>query len=51
MAKAEPVHNISSGFNTSRAEEISNTMREITPIDAEDVRRWVLYWDGVGFFN
>ncbi|GLB38113.1 putative acetyl-CoA synthetase-like protein [Lyophyllum shimeji] len=37
-------------FATEKAQGCSPTMRELSPIGREDVRRWVRYWRGVGLF-
>ncbi|RDB20739.1 Non-canonical non-ribosomal peptide synthetase FUB8 [Hypsizygus marmoreus] len=37
-------------FATAKSQSVSATMKELTPIGAEDAARWVAYWRGVGFF-
>ncbi|KAG6878054.1 putative NRPS-like protein biosynthetic cluster [Termitomyces sp. T159_Od127] len=36
-------------FATGKAQRLSQTMREVQPIVAQDVNRWVGYWRGSGF--
>ncbi|KNZ79425.1 L-aminoadipate-semialdehyde dehydrogenase large subunit [Termitomyces sp. J132] len=48
-------HEVESGglakFATAKAQHLSQTMREVRPIGAEDVRRWVSYWRDVRFLR
>ncbi|KAG5733212.1 hypothetical protein E4T56_gene2239, partial [Termitomyces sp. T112] len=48
-------HEVESGglakFATVKAQHLSQTMREVRPIGAEDVRRWVSYWRDVRFLR
>ncbi|KNZ74034.1 Linear gramicidin synthase subunit D [Termitomyces sp. J132] len=48
-------HEVESGglakFATVKAQHLSETMREVRPIGAEDVRRWVSYWRDVRFLR
>lgn len=38
-------------FDTTKAREISTTMRSLSPINAGDARQWVEYWSRAGLFN
>jgi len=38
-------------FSTRKMQEISKSMRDLKPLVAEDVQRWVKYWDAAGLFN
>ncbi|KAJ7636836.1 putative aminoadipate reductase [Roridomyces roridus] len=31
-------------FSTTKAQELSSSIRSLTPLDAEDARRWMAYW-------
>ncbi|KAG6877719.1 hypothetical protein C0993_004656 [Termitomyces sp. T159_Od127] len=47
------LHEVESGglakFATAKAQSLSQTMREVQPIEAQDVNRWVGYWRCCGF--
>ncbi|KAG6867617.1 hypothetical protein C0993_000498 [Termitomyces sp. T159_Od127] len=47
------LHEVESGglakFATAKAQSLSQTMREVQPIEAQDVNRWVGYWRCRGF--
>lgn len=38
-------------FETTKAQAFSETLKEVRPIDYQDVERWVTYWRTVGYLH
>ncbi|KAJ7625844.1 acetyl-CoA synthetase-like protein, partial [Roridomyces roridus] len=39
------------GFDTTKAQELSRSIRVLAPLEGDDVRRWMKYWQGKKFIE